>query len=493
MTPYQHLTARMNEASLAGSAASVLSWDLETYQPKAGNSWRGEQMAWLSGQAHRLSTAPEVGDWLKACEDEGFAEESVEAVNLRGWRRDYRRAVCLSPEFVEEFSRTTTVAHEVWIEARKASDFTRFQPILEKLIELSQRKADAYGWTVSRYDALMDEYEPGMRSADIAALFSSLGPKLRELIGPAVEYSRRVPENLLQGHYPQAAQAAFNAEVARAIGFDFEAGRIDTSVHPFCTGLGPGDTRLTTRYDEGDFLSSLYGVLHEAGHGMYDQGLNAGEWGRPAGSAVSLGIHESQSRLWENHVGSSLAFWEHWLPKAADHFPNLKNLSPEQITAYASRVKPDFIRVEADEVTYDQHIILRFEIEKQLIEGTLPVADVPAFWNERFEQLLGLKVPEDRLGCLQDVHWSFGGFGYFSTYTLGNLNAAQLMVSARAALPDLDGQLAQGTYVGLLSWLREHIHTHGRRFDPAELMSRATGQSTGTEAHLAHLRRKYVA
>lgn len=492
MTAYQKLRTRFREAALLRSTEGVLGWDQETGLPSKAVEWRAEQMSFLSGQVHRLTTAAEVGEWLAECAGAGLDRVSTEGVNVRGWQRDYDRETKLPSALVEEFSLTTSQGMHIWAAARRASDFAAFQPVLEKLVRLCQQKADHLGWTTCRYDALMDMYELGARSEDIAALFSKLGPDVSALIGPAIEAAKAVPAKLLAGHYPIAAQQAFNREVAEAVGFDFEAGRIDTTTHPFCTGLGPGDTRLTTRYDETDFLSSLYGVLHEAGHGLYDQGLNPAEWGMPAGDAVSLGIHESQSRLWENHIGGSTAFWAHWHPRACHHFPELKGFTPEQIAAAARHVAPSFIRVEADEVTYDLHIILRFELERALINGTLAVKDVPEAWNARFKELLGLTVPNDAQGCLQDIHWSMGSLGYFATYTLGNLNAAQLMQAARRNLPSLDSDLATGQYAGLLSWLRAKIHTPGRTWDPQELMRLATGEPTQTHYHLEHLRAKFL-
>jgi carboxypeptidase Taq len=275
------------------------------------------------------------------------------------------------------------------------------------------------------------------------------------------------------------------------MGFDFESGRIDTTTHPFCSGMGPSDCRLTTRYSEEDFTVSLYGIMHEAGHGLYDQGLLKEHYGTPLGSAVSLGIHESQSRLWENHVGRSEAFWRHWHPVACKHFPELSRFTPEQLTAAVNHVQPSFIRVEADQITYDLHIILRFEIELKLIERQLAVADVPAYWNEAFEKSFGLKVDNDAHGCLQDIHWSIGMMGYFPTYSLGNLNAAQLMRRALADAPALDAELARGEYGTLLKWLREKVHRHGMRHHPQDLMRLATGEGTSPAAHLASLRNKY--
>jgi len=352
--------------------------------------------------------------------------------------------------------------------------------------------ADCWGYQESPYDALLEGHEPGATAAQIRDLFSELRPATASILGPAVEKSAAVPEDLLKGHYPIAAQQAFNRKVAEAIGFDFSAGRVDTTTHPFCSTLGAGDCRLTTRYNENDFTQSLYGILHEAGHGLYEQGLSAEDFGTPLGSAVSLGIHESQSRLWENHVGRNRAFWEHWHPVACESFPELQALSPEQITAAVNRVRPSFIRVEADLVTYDLHILLRFEIEMKLVEGELKVVDVPAFWNEEFERVLGLKVTKDADGCLQDIHWSLGALGYFPTYTLGNLNSAQLMHRAGEENPSLAGELQRGQYQGLLKWLREKVHSQGSRYTPQDLMRHATGEPTSTRHHVDFLRQKFL-
>lgn len=492
LAPYQNLLKRSRELALVDCASSLLNWDEETYMPRKALPFRAEQAAFFSGWSHRQFTAPEVGDWIKACEDHGFGPDSDEAVNVREWRRSYDRATKLPPELVEEFNRTTTLARDAWAEARKRSEFAGFQPHLEKLLHLSRQMADQWGYAECRYDALLEGHERGARTAELKTLFSELRPAIVGVLGPAVEKSRGISETLLEADYPIAAQQAFNREVAEAIGFDFDAGRIDTTTHPFCTGLGPGDTRLTTRYNERDFTESFFGVLHEAGHGLYDQGLKAEHHGTPLGNACSMGIHESQSRLWENHVGRSVAFWQHWHPRACYYFPGLKKFSSEQIAAAVNRVAPSFIRVEADQVTYDLHIILRFELELKLIEGELKAADLPAVWNEEFEKMLGLKVPDDACGCLQDIHWSLGAFGYFPTYTLGNLNAAQLMRRAGSDLPKLEEDLKSGRYASLLGWLRTHVHEPGQRYDPQELMRRATGERSEFRHHLDYARRKFV-
>ena len=488
---YRKLLKRAREIALLSSANDALSWDEETYLPTKALDHRAEQMAHLSGMGHRLFTATKVGEWISDCEQHGFPAGSDEAANVREWRRTYDRKTKIPARLVEKFQRIRAHAREAWGEARKQSKFKLFRPHLQKLLDLHLQFADLWGYTGSPYNAHLDEFEPGARAEDLRALFAKLRPEIVLILGPAVERSEATPRSMLNGHYPVAAQQAFNREVATAMGFDFDAGRIDTTAHPFCTGLGPNDCRLTTRYSEEDFMQSLYGIMHEAGHGIYDQGLPKEHYGTPLGSAVSLGIHESQSRLWENHVGRSASFWKHWHPRACEHFPDLKRFTPEQITAAVNQVKPTFIRVEADQVTYDLHIILRFEIEMKLIERQIDVVDVPACWNEAFEKSFGLKVENDAQGCLQDIHWSLGTIGYFPTYTLGNLNAAQLMRKAQADHPFLEAELARGEYGTLLGWLRDKVHGHGQRHQPQELMRLATGEPTSSAAHLANLREKF--
>ncbi len=490
--PYQNLISHCHEIALIEGAGHLLAWDQETYMPPQALNFRADQLAHLSGWAHRLFTAPEVGDWIKACEDKGFPPGSDEDANVREWRRAYDRKTKLPQQLVEEFQRAQSVAREAWIEARRKAEFFVFRPHLEKLLELNRRMADLWGYQESPYDALLESYEPGARAAQLKNLFAELRSSLAPLVRSATERSASIPPDRLAGHYLMAAQQAFNREVAEAIGFDFKSGRVDATAHPFCSGIGPGDCRLTTRYSEKNFTESLYSVLHESGHGLYEQGLRRDAHGTPLGTAASLGMHESQSRLWENHVGRSTTFWQHWLPRAGRYFPSLKKFSPDQISAAINRVAPSFIRIEADEVTYDLHIIVRFEIEVKLVEGALAVADVPNLWKAEFEKLLGLKVPNDALGCLQDIHWSFGNFGYFPTYTLGNLNASQLFHQAKQDVADLETSLASGDYQGLLRWLRERIHQQGQRYEPQDLMKSATGETTQALCHLKYLQEKFA-
>ncbi len=460
--------------------------------PAKGVSFRAQQRAYLSERIHTLRSAPEVGDWLDECLQAFGEDDSVVAANVRGWHHAFERARRLPAELVGDFERCTSVALSAWQEARQKNDFQLFAPHLEKVVSFNREMADLWGYEDSPYDALLEEYERGARSKALSELFDGLKGPLVEIASEAIARNTDDPPRDLKGDYPIPAQKAFNWEVCQALGFDSEAGRIDTATHPFCSRVAPYDTRLTTRYDKTDFTSSFFGVLHETGHGLYEQGLRQDQHALPSGTAVSLGIHESQSRLWENQVGRSPAFWEHWLPQAVKHFPHLQDWSAEEITRAVNHAQRTHIRVEADEVTYDLHILLRFDLEKKLVEDTLDVADVPAYWNESFYELTGLKVDSDANGCLQDIHWSMGALGYFPTYSLGNLNAAQLFEHALESQSSLTSELAGGYYQGLLQWLQETIYQHGSRYLPNVLMERATGRETAVAPYLAHLRSRYL-
>jgi carboxypeptidase Taq len=491
MDPYQKLVERYREVQLLRSTTATLEWDEQTYLPKKAVHYRAEQLSYLAAKAHLLGTAPEVGEWLEAGERTGYPVESDEAANVSNWRRDYDRATKLPVAFVEEFERTAALAREAWKEARQAANFVGFQPLLEKVVELSKKKAELFGYKQSPYDALLDQFETGATVNYIRPVFAELKSALVDLVRAiASDASDKEP---LTGNYPISEQQAFNQLIAAALGYDFDGGRIDTTTHPFATSLGPNDQRITTRYNENLFQQSLYGIMHETGHALYEQGLVKEAFGSPLGEAASLGIHESQSRLWENHVGRSASFWERWYSEAAFCLPDLKRFDKSAVIRGVQQVRPSFIRVEADEVTYDLHILLRFEIEVGLIEGTIAVKDLPAIWNERFAELFGIKVPNDRVGVLQDIHWSLGALGYFPTYSLGNLNAAQLMHRASTDIAGLSDSLARGDYRPLLDWLRTKIHRHGRRYLPNDLMARATGEPTKAKYRIEYLREKYGA
>lgn len=482
---------KAREHAVIRSAADALGWDQETYLPAAASEHRAAQLSWLASRAHELA----VSDGWKADLEDAEAKDTGDnphfSANLRELRRQFDRATKLPVELVARESTATSISMHVWAEARKQSDFAAFAPHLETLVGLAREKAELWGYDDEPYDALLDGYERATSTKAVASLFDSLSPELRKIAAGAVEKSAARPVSLPAGPYPVEAQKSLNARIAEAIGFDFSAGRIDTTTHPFCTTLGPRDIRLTTRYDEADFTSSLFGVLHEAGHGLYEQGLPGADFGLPSGTAVSLGIHESQSRLWENHVGRSRAFWEHWYPVAQETFPQLASFPLDDFLSFIRKAEFSPIRVEADEATYDLHILLRFGLERRLVRGELAVRDVPAAWNEKFRELFGFAPPDDRHGCLQDIHWSMGGLGYFATYSLGNLNSAQLFAAAKKDSAVSSG-IARADFQPLLSWLRGNVHAQGSLLDPADLMASATGKAPSPEDYLAHLTERYL-
>ena len=486
------LRQRGRDLALLGATGGLLGWDQETLLPPKSHSFRAEQSAQIAGMAHRLATAPEVGDWLCVCENANLPPASPEAASVSRWRHDYDRATKIPSSLVEENERASGLARAVWAKARKDNQFAPFAPHLEKLLTNARRMADLWGYAEQPYDALLEGYEPGWSTRQLETLFAKLQPRLIEIAQKALALPSAPSRKNLAGHYPRSNQERFLQSLLPKIGFDLGAGRLDTSTHPFCSGLGPHDTRMTTRYDETDFMVSLYGVLHEAGHGLYDQGLPESEFGTPLGQAASLGIHESQSRLWENRVGRSHAFWKAWWPDLTRAFHGLAGHTWSKAWRAANAVERSFIRVEADEVTYDLHILLRFQLETRLIAGDLKVHDLPAAWNELFLSLLGLKVPDDAKGCLQDIHWSLGGFGYFPTYTLGNLTGSQLWQAAQQSLPELSASLENRDYQPLLRWLRENVHVHGRRHLAGDLIQHATGKPLDPEAHLAVLEQKVI-
>jgi carboxypeptidase Taq len=491
---YDELIRRFKDAKLLESVGAVVGWDQHTYMPPAGAGHRAEQMGFLAKLGHQMFTDPKVGELLGVVEASPLVAnaEADEAVNVREIRRGYDRAVKMPPKLVEEIARVTSQAQNVWAEARKRSDFAAFAPWLAKIVALKRQEAQAVGYKESPYDALLDEYEPGMTAAEVTRVFAELRADLVPLVGAITASGKRPRPDILTREYAVDRQAVFGQAAAAAIGFDFRAGRLDITVHPFCSGIGPGDVRLTTRYNSRELNQGFFGILHEAGHGIYEQGLDPAHFGTPCGAAVSLGIHESQSRLWENQVGRSRPFWEHFFPRARQTFPGtLDDVSLDEFLFAINDVERSFIRVEADEATYNLHILLRFELEQALLQGELEAAGVPAAWNAKFQQFFELTPPDDAQGCLQDIHWSMGGLGYFPTYTLGNLNAAQLMDQARQDLGDLDADFRKGEFGRLKGWLNEKVHRPGQRFRPRDLIRRVTGRPLSHRPLIAYLRRKY--
>src|SRR5262245_10122435 len=494
-TAYADLIRRTKEAAVLSACGAVLGWDERTYMPRNGSAFRGDQMGLIARLTHEMSTDPKVGECLAAVEGSALTmdPESPEAVNVREIRRGYDRAVKLPNDLVEELARVTTRAQQVWQDARAANDFAAFRPWLEKVVALKRREADAVGYLVHPYDALLDEYEPGATAAHVRQVFAGLSADLVPLIAAIAGSKRKPRREVLEREYPVDAQQAFVRSAAEAIGFDFESGRLDVTTHPFCSGIGPGDCRITTRYNPRFFNEAFFGVLHETGHGLYEQGLPAEHFGTPRGAYCSLGIHESQSRMWENQVGRGRPFWRHFFPRAQLAFPAaLTGVAADDFYFAINESRPSFIRVEADEATYNLHIILRFELELALLTGDLKPAELSLAWYERFATLFAITRPDDRRGCLQDIHWSMCGSGYFPTYTLGNLYAAQLMRAAREQLPGLDGGLARGEFRPLKLWLNEKVHRPGRSSWSEALCRRVTGEGLRHEALVDYLREKYA-
>jgi carboxypeptidase Taq len=500
MTPadaYAELVRRSKELGVLNSCGAVLGWDQQTYMPANGAGLRGEQMAFLAAHSHQKLTDPKVGELLATIEGSELVKDpdAPEAANAREIRRGYDRATKLPRELVEEIARVTTQAQQAWEKAKKANDFPGFRPWLEKVVALKRREADAVGYKDHPYDALIDEYEPGTTVAELKQLFAGLTAELAPLVKAITQSSKQPDRGVLQREYPPDRQKVFAEAAAAAFGFDFAAGRLDTTAHPFCSGVGPGDCRITTRYNPRFFSEAFFGVLHETGHALYEQNLPAGHFGTPLGAACSYGIHESQSRLWENQVGRGRPFWEHFFPRLRQTFPAaLAGVTLDQFYFAVNDVKPSLIRVEADEATYNLHVALRFELELALLSGNLTVADLPGAWNDRFKALFGLDVPDDARGCLQDIQWSFGGIGYFPTYTLGNLYAAQLMEAARkdcGGAESLTSDFRRGEFDRLRGWLAANVYKHGQRYRAGELCRRATGRTLTPGPFLSHLREKF--
>ena len=460
--------------------------------PQSGVAHRAEQRALLAGMVHDRGTDPRYEELLVVIEGSTLVAdpESVVAVNVREIRRSFDRERRLPRGLVEEWARVTSVAQATWAESRRNDDYGSFAPWLDRIFALARERADAIGHGGERYDALLDDHEPGMTTKRVSAVIRDLQARLVPLVGSLRDAP--APTALLGREFFVERQRSFAREAAGMLGFDLEAGRLDVSQHPFCTAIGPGDVRITLRYDEHDFGSGFFAMLHELGHALYDHGLEARHFGTPMGEAVSLGVHESQSRMWENFVGRSEGFWQHFYPLLRTAFLEpLHDVTLEEFRRDVNRVVPSLIRVEADEVTYDLHVAIRFELELALLSGDLHANDLPAAWNELYERRLGVRPANDREGCLQDIHWSEGLIGYFPTYTLGNVYAAQLFAAADREIGPLEERFARGEFAPLREWLREQVHRQGMRWSPAALVERATGQGPDATYLVESLTRRY--
>ncbi len=495
--PYGELLQWLRDAAVLDSVRSLLSWDQETIMPPAAADLRADQLAALSSLGHEKRTHERVGELLAACEADANLKADADAqANLREIRRDYDRSTKLPTRLVAEMARTFSQAMDAWKDARAKSDFRAFAPWLEKVVALNREKAQCYAGASASgsalYDALMDDFEPDMTADRVSALFAPLRKRLVALLEEVRASSKQPDEKPLRVKVPIALQKEFNTFVAASVGFDLSGGRLDISAHPFSETVGPGDIRMTTRYRDDGVPEALLTTLHESGHSLYEQNLpKRTRFGQPLGSAISLGIHESQSRMWENLVGRSLAFWQWCLPEMNKRLGGaFAPFQPRDLFLAVNAVKPHFIRVESDEVTYNLHIMLRFDLERALITGDLAVKDVPGAWNARMRSDLGLEVKEDRVGCLQDVHWSTGAIGYFPTYSLGNLYGAQFWQTINRDIPDLEARIARGDFAPLLDWTARNIHAQGRRHSAMDLCERVTGRALSHEALCDYLEKK---
>jgi carboxypeptidase Taq len=494
-TQYQALVEKIHEIDDLNKALAILNWDKEVNMPPKGLEARVQQMTTLSRLTHTMFISNEMGQMIEdaASELNGADYNSDEASLIRLLRKNYDDARKVPADFVARSARLSGPAHAAWVKARAENDYAQFQPFLEQVIDMCQELADYYGYEDEKYDALLDKYEIGMKTAEVRAIFDATKAELIPLREAIEERGTAVSDALVHQQFNVDKQKEFARFIAGQIGYDFERGHLGTVVHPFATSFSRNDARITTRWYP-DFLNpSLFGTLHESGHAMYEQGTHPNLARTPLARGTSLGIHESQSRMMENLVGRNRSFWQ-------AHFPQLQSLFPDQLGSATAedfylainKVQPSYIRVEADELTYNFHIILRFELEQAMLNGELAAKDLPEAWNTKMEELLGVVPPTDSEGCLQDVHWTRPGFGYFPTYALGNLYAAQFWETAVAQHPAIESELVAGKTTTLLNWLHENIHKHGRKFTPGELVQRITGKPLSHDAFIRYATAKFT-
>lgn len=487
---YAEFRDQMAKIADVKNAIAVLSWDQETYLPGKGAGFRGQQITTLSTLAHEMFSDDKLGNKLQELLSRDDLD-NVQKKNVELSWEDYSKNKLYPASFVAELSQVTSESYHAWIKARKDASYAVFQPLLEKMISLKKQECDILGFEGHPYNALINEYEKGMTTTTLDQIFdevkSSLSPFLQKIAG-----HEKPNNNFLKTTYGKDAQWQYGLKLLNDMGFDFEAGRQDLSEHPFTTSFNPRDVRVTTRVDEQDFNNMTWSCIHEGGHALYEQGLPVEQYGLPCGEAASLGVHESQSRLWENNVGRGISYWKHYYPGLQELFPgNLSGVPLEEFYRAINLVEPSLLRTEADEITYHFHVMIRYEIEKGLIDGSISAKDLNHTWNEYYKNFLQVTVPNDTLGVLQDIHWSHGSFGYFPTYSLGSFYAAQFYQAISRQIKDLEERIANGDFATLLQWLRQNIHVHGRFYTSNELCEKITGEPLNFSHFMKYAEGKY--
>lgn len=489
MDHYIELLEDYSKIHQVGLILNLLMWDQNSYMPSGAVKMRGDQNALLSGYAHNIMTSRSFGDLIEKAGKASKDDSGKEAV-IRELKRIHDRATSIPEDVIKRLSRLESLATESWTKARQKSDFNMFSPILEEMVSLKMKVSELVGYDDRPYDALLDEYEPYMKSAKIEEKFKSLRNKLKPMVSKLSDVCRDLDTSSTRKGYPVDAQRRFSRMILEEMGYDFNRGRLDETPHPFTSG-SLDDVRVTVRYDENDIKPGLFSTIHEGGHALYEQGFLRENYETPLAESVSLGIHESQSRMWENLVGRSRGFWDHYYTSLQDHFPAMKNVPLDDFHRSINHVSPSLIRVEADEVTYSMHVIIRFEIEMALTDGNLDVAEIPEVWNDKYEDYLGIRPENDAEGCLQDIHWAIGAIGYFPTYNLGNLYSAQFYDRAVNEIDDLEGSISSGNLRPLLGWLRTNIHEKGKLLSADDLVKDVTGKDLDEDHFIDYLKRKY--
>lgn len=496
---YENLHNISLQARILSGVSGIISWDEETYMPPGAATIRGEQLKVLAGMIHKIKTGPAYAKALTKLIDipkgtikaEGLSKP--QQASLKQWRRDYLRDKALPIKFVEDMAKLTSQSINVWREARSKNAFLQFAPYLDKIILMMRKKADYLGYEDHPYDALLDLYEPEMKTKDIDLLFTPLRKSISALFKQLMS-AKQIDDKILKSTVPDDKQIEFSKYLLKEIGFDFHKGRLDISTHPFSSSSHPTDNRITTRINKNMIMDCISGTLHEAGHALYEAGLPIEHYGSPLGEHISMGVHESQSRWWEKWIGQSKSFWKRYLPELQKVFGNkFKDVSLDHFYRAINKVEPSFIRVEADEVTYPLHVILRFELEKAMIEGSLKIRDLPDAWNEKMQDLIGITPKTNSEGCMQDIHWAWGAFGYFPTYTLGNMYAAQLFVAFSKQHSNWERRIEQGDFAFVKEWLHHNVHQYGRQYNSKELIKKATGKVFKQDDYVDYLTNKYKA